>query len=84
MIFSIFASEITIACLLLYYSFIYPAPATAGAAPPKKRHRVASVPAHATAGAAPPKKKAPRSECAIDTDRELPVFEASNMIFPIV
>ena len=26
-------------------------------------------PAPATAGAAPPKKKAPRSECAIDTDR---------------
>ena len=25
--------------------------------------------APATAGAAPPKKKAPRSECAIDTDR---------------
>ena len=41
-------------------------------------------PAPPTAGAAPPKKKAPRSECAIDTDRELPVFAASNMIFPIV
>ena len=41
-------------------------------------------PAPATAGAAPPKKKAPRSECAIDTDRELPVFAASNRTFPMV
>ena len=41
-------------------------------------------PAPATAGAAPPKKKAPRSECAIDTDRELPVFAASNTTLPRV